>query len=172
MRALFPGVIMLLMAAPMSLQRQTDAPGDLLGVTLIDGARSIQMQYSVASRKGRSGIAAGKQYFVFGGPRAAVRTSNRTPQVQFETEAAFDEPVTLFKLDKTYDRREIRVAKGSSGLAEVAIPRDHVIQTTVEEIGDAPNSRKRYRLTPTTSLRPGEYCLGRNSYTCFDFGVD
>lgn len=153
-------------------QQPTTAPGDLIGVRLIDGSRSFELKYSVASRRGHTGIATGKQYFVFLGGRAAVRTLNRTPTFEFVTDPAFDEPIRLFRLDMQGNRREIRVAKGTSGLAEVSIPKDHIIQTTLAEVGDGANSTKRYRLTPATVLRPGEYCLGRNSYTCFDFGVD
>jgi hypothetical protein len=165
-------VFALALTPALSGQQQPVAPGDLQNVRLIDSSRAIDLKYSVASRRGHTGIATGKQYFVFVGGRAAVRTSNRTPAFEFVTDPAFDEPIRLFRLDMQGNRREIRAAKGTGSLAEVSIPKDHIIQTNLAELGDGTNSTKRYRLTPATSLRPGEYCLGRNSYTCFDFGVD
>ncbi|HMJ26640.1 MAG TPA: hypothetical protein VK475_12455, partial [Pyrinomonadaceae bacterium] len=75
-----------------------------------------------------------------------------------------------FRFDVRSDRREIRVAKGSGGLALMSIPKDHLIETTVEEIRNG--STKRYRLKPTGPLPPGEYCLSRRMSICYDFGVD
>ena len=139
---------------------------------LVEGTQSVQMKESIASRKGRSGVTAGKQYFIFGGPKAAIRTKTLTPVLQFDADPAFDDPVYLFRLDMRSDSREIRVAKGHGGLAELSIPKDHIIPTRLEEIGVGQNPTKRYRIKPTTPLRPGEYCLSRNISVCFDFGID
>ncbi len=172
MRVLIPGVIVLILTPPLLAQNQTKAPGDLTSVYILDGSQSIQLKYDVASRRSHTGITSGKQYFVFWGEKAAVRTSTRTPSFEFETDAALDDPVYLFKFDTHSRIREIRVAKGGGGLAELSIPRDHLIQTQLQIIRDGPNATKLYRLKPTSALRPGEYCLGRTSYTCFDFGID
>src|SRR6266404_382103 len=172
MRMLLPAIPILLLVNVLSAQRQLDAPGDIRAVLLIEGTQSVQMRESIASRKGRSGVTASKQYFIFGGPKAAVRTRTVTPVFQFDADPAFDDPVYLFRVDMRSDRREIRVAKGYGGLAELSIPKDHIIPTRLEEIGDGQNSTKRYRMKPTMPLRPGEYCLSRNISVCFDFGVD
>ncbi|PYS62089.1 MAG: hypothetical protein DMF76_09595 [Acidobacteria bacterium] len=172
MRMLLPAVPILLLVNVLSAQCQIDAPGDIRAVLLIEGTQSVQMRESIASRKGRSGVTASKQYFIFGGPKAAVRTRTVTPVFQFDADPAFDDPVYLFRVDMRSDRREIRVAKGYGGLAELSIPKDHIIPTRLEEIGDGQNSTKRYRMKPTMPLRPGEYCLSRNISVCFDFGVD
>jgi len=110
--------------------------------------------------------------YVFKGPRAALRTKTTLPEFQFEMDPGFDDPVYLFRFDVHSDRREIRVARGSGGLSEMSIPKDHLIETTVEEIGNGQNSTKRYRLKPLAPLRTGEYCLSRKIWTCYDFGVD
>jgi len=172
MRVLVPGIIMLLLTSVLSAQSQSTAPGELQAVVLLDGSQSIQMKYNIASRRSHTGITSSTQYFVFGGPKAAVRTISRTPAFEFETDPGFEDPVFLFKFDAHTTSREIRVARGSGGLAELSIPKDHIIQTSLKEIGDGAASTKRYRMKPTSALRPGEYCLGRSSYSCFDFGVD
>src|SRR5205085_8218040 len=67
------------------------------------------------------------------GPRAALRMKTRLPEFQFEMDQAFDDPVYLYRFDVHSDRREIRVAKGSGGLAVMSIPEDHLIETRSEE---------------------------------------
>jgi len=74
MRILVPAILMLLFPAVLSAQRQVEATGDIQAVLLIEGAHSVQMRETIASRKGRSGVTASKQYFIFGGPKAAIRT--------------------------------------------------------------------------------------------------
>ena len=172
MRILLPAIPILLLVNVLSAQCQVDAPGDIRAVLLIEGTQSVQMRESIASWKGRSGVTASKQYFIFGGSKAAIRTRAVTPVFQFDADPAFDDPVYLFRLDMRSDSREIRVAKGHGGLAELSIPKDHIIPTRLEEIGVGQNPTKRYRIKPTTPLRPGEYCLSRNISVCFDFGVD
>jgi len=172
MRILLPAILMLLFPAVLSAQRQVDAPADLQAVLVIEGTHSVQMREIIASRKSRSGVTAAKQYFRFTGPKATIRTKTLTPVLQFEADPSFDDPVYLFRLDMRSDRREIRVAKGFGGLAELSIPKDHIIPTSLEEIGAGQNSTKRYRMKPTIPLRPGEYCLSRTISVCFDFGVD
>jgi len=172
MRVLVPTIVVLLLTSVLSAQRQSAAPGELQAVVLLDGNQSIQMKYNIASRRSHTGITSSTQYFVFGGPKATVRTISRTPSFEFDTDPTFDDPVYLFKFDAHSTSREIKVARGSGGLAELSIPKDHIIQTRMIEIDDGAISTKRYRVKPTAALRTGEYCLGRNSYTCFDFGVD
>jgi hypothetical protein len=153
-----------------SVAQQGYEPGDIQRVLLVDGAQSVQMKDTVASRKGSSSVLVSKQFYVFKGPRAALRTRTKLPEFQFETDPAFDDPVYLFRFDVRSDRREIRVARGSGGLALMSIPKDHLVETTVDEIGNGPT--KRYRLKPVAPLQPGEYCLSRRFSTCYDFGVD
>jgi hypothetical protein len=128
------------------------------------------MKDTVASRKGSSNVIVSKQFYVFKGPRAALRTKTQLPEFQFETDPAFDDPVYLFRFDVRSDRREIRVARGSGGLALMSIPKDHLVETTVDEIGNG--LTKHYRLKAVAPLQPGEYCLSRRFSTCYDFGVD
>ena len=172
MRVSFPGLVILLFAASLSAQQQVYEPGDIQRVLLVDGNQSVQMGDNVASRKGSWSVVVSKQFYVFKGPRAALRTKTKLPEFQFETDPAFDDPVYLFRFDVHSDRREIRVARGTGGLAEMSIPKDHLIETTMQEIGGGLNSTKRYRLKPTVPLQPGEYCLSRRISICYDFGVD
>jgi hypothetical protein len=170
-RIIFVAILMVTVGGFLSAQRQSDNPGDLQAVLLIDGSHSFQMKDAVASRSGRLGITANKQYFSFGGPKATLRTRNAMPTLQFDADPDFDDPVYLFRLDVRSDRREIRIAKGH-GLTELTIPKDHMIPTRQEEIGKGQNSTTRYQIKPTVPLRSGEYCLSRRVSVCFDFGVD
>lgn len=172
MRVSFPGLITLLFAVSLSAQQQVYAPGELQRVFLVDGTQSIPMRDNVASRKGSWSVVVSKMYYVFKGPRAAVRTKTTTPEFQFEADPEFDGTLYLFRLDADSDGREIRVAKGSGGLAEMSIPKDHIVETRLEEIGKGENSIRRYRLKPVMPLLPGEYCLSRRISICYDFGVD
>jgi len=172
MRMSFPGLITLLLAASLSAQQQVDAPGELQRVHLFDGTQSVPMRDNVASRKGSWSVVVSKMYYVFKGRKAPVRTKTTIPEFQFEADPEFDGTLFLFRLDVHSDSREIRVAKGSGGLAEMAIPKDHLIETRLEEIGKGENSTKRYRLKPLSPLRPGEYCLSQRISICYDFGVD
>ena len=171
MRVSFLGLVTLLLTASLA-QQQSYQPGELTRVLLVDATQSVQMKDNVASRKGSWGVVVSKQFYVFKGPRAALRTKTTLPEFQFEIDPAFDDPVYLFRFDVHSDRREIRVAKGSGGLAVMSIPKDHLIATTVEELGNGQNFTKRYRLKPIVPLRPGEYCLSRRISIFYDFGVD
>jgi hypothetical protein len=178
MRVSFPGLVTLLFAVSLfavslfavSEAQQVYEPGDIQHVILVDGTQSVQMKDNAASRKGSWSVVVSKQFYVFKGPRAALRTKTTRPEFQFEMDPTFDDPVYLFRFDIHSDRREIRVAKGSGGLAEMSLPKDHLIETTVEEIGNG--ATKRYRLKPVAPLKPGEYCLSRKIWICYDFGVD
>lgn len=170
MRVSFLGLVTLLFAAPLAQQQFNES--DIQRVLLVDATQSVQMRDNVASRKGSWSVVVSKQFYVFKGPRAALRTKTTLPEFQFEMDPAFDDPVYLFRFDVHSDRREIRVAKGSGGLAAMSIPKDHLIETTVEELGNGQNLTKRYRLKPIVPLRPGEYCLSRRISICYDFGVD
>lgn len=172
MRASFPGLVTLLFVVSLLAQKQVYEPGDIQRVLLVEANQSVQMRDKVASRKGRWGVVVSKQFYVFKGRRATLRTKTTLPEFQFEIDATFDDAVYLFRLDVHSDRREIRVAKGTGGLALMSIPKDHVIETKLEEIGSGQNSTKRYRLKPIAPLQPGEYCLSRQIAICYDFGVD
>ena len=154
-------------------QRQSDASANVDVVTLRDGTHSVSMKPTEPSRSGRLGIGTGKQYYVFRGPRAAVRVTNTTPEFEFYADPGqVDSDVYLFKFETRSDKREIRVARGSGGFGVFKIPKDRIVPTSLEVIGDGPDSTKRYRMKLTVPLRPGEYCLALNSISYYDFGVD
>lgn len=168
----FACLITLLFAVSLSAQQQVYEPGDIQRVLLVGATQSVQMKDTVASSKGSSIVVVSKQFYVFKGQRATLRTKTRLPEFQFEMDPGFDDAVYLYRFDVHSDRREIRVAKGSGGLAVMSIPEDHLIETALEEIGAGQNSTRRYRLKPKAPLPPGEYCLSRRISTCYDFGVD
>jgi hypothetical protein len=149
-------------------------PVEISSVTLIDGTRSVALQDNTPASHSRFGVPISKQYFTFRGRKAAVRTTNTQAVFEFLASAGanISSDVYLFKFDVRSDRREIRVAKGSGGLAEIRIPQDHLIAASIEEIGVGPSSTKRYRLKPNAALRPGEYCLAQGITSFYDFGVD
>lgn len=172
MRMSFSGLVILLLTASLFAQQQVYEPGDIQRVVLVEGNQSVPMRDNMASRKGSWNVVISKQFYTFQGPRAALRTKTSLPEFQFEMDPGFDDPVYLFRFDSHSDRREIKIAQGMGGLAEMSIPKDHLIETTLEEIGNGQNSTKRYRLRPTTPLKAGEYCLSRGISVCYDFGVD
>lgn len=144
-------------------------------VLFVDGSQSVEMKYSVSSVRGTlSMFATVKQYLVFEGSKATLRTKHRQPSMEFYASSDLDIPsaIYLLRFDAESDRRQIRVGKSRGKVATTGIPKDHSVDSTVEELGDGPNSTKRYRLKPSSPLRPGEYCLVRSTDTCFDFGVD
>src|SRR5713101_3087061 len=98
------------------------------------------MKESIPARRSHIGIiSSSKQYFVFAGPKAAIRTKSASPVFQFDADAAFSQasPAYLFRFDMRSNERVIRVAKAfGGGLAPFSIPKDHMIPTTLEEIGD------------------------------------
>ena len=147
MRMSFPGLVTLLFAASLFAQQVND-PSDIQHVRLLEGSESTEMKDRVASTKGSWAVVVSQKSFVFEDRRASLRTKTRQPEFQFEMDPAFDAPVYLFRFDVHSDRREIRVAKGTGGLTPMAIPKDHLIETTLQQIGDGQNSLKRYRLKP------------------------
>jgi hypothetical protein len=172
MRLSFAGLVALLFAASLLAQQQVSEPGDLHRVLLVDANQSLQMRDNVASSKSSWQVVISKHFYTFPGPRATLRTRTTLPEFQFDKDPSFDDPVYLFRFDRHSDRREIRVAKSSGGLTEMSIPKDHLIETRLEEIGNGQNSTRRYRLKPLAPLLPGEYCLSRKISICYDFGVD
>ena len=168
---ILPLGLVLLLASSLPGQRQSDPPADV--VILKDGTRSVVMKATEPSRSGRLGIGSGKQYYVFRGGRAALRLTTTTPEFELYADPSrVASDVILFRFEMRSDRREIRVASGMGGFAVFKIPKDRIVPTSVKEIGDGPNSTKRYSIKPMAPLRPGEYCLAQNSVTYFDFGVD
>jgi hypothetical protein len=131
------------------------------------------MKATEPARRGRLGVGSGKQYYVFRGRRSALRLTNTTPEFEFYADPGLvSSAVYLFNFETHSDRREIKVASGPGGFAVFKIPKERILPTSLEEIGDGPNSTKRYRMKPTMALRPGEYCLAQNSVSYYDFGVD
>jgi hypothetical protein len=170
---ILPLGLVLLLASTLSGQRQSDAPANADVVTLREGTHTVSMKSTEPARSGRFGIGSGKQYYVFRGTRAAVRLTNTTPEFEFYADPSqVESDVYLFKFETRSDRREVRVARGSGGFGVFKIPKERIVQTSLEEIGDGPDATKRYRMKPTVPLRPGEYCLTLNSISYYDFGVD
>src|SRR5580765_8494361 len=155
MRMSFPGLVTLLFAASLFAQQVND-PSDIQRVVLVEASQSTEMKDSVASTKGSWAVVVSQKSFVFKDRRATLRTKTTEPEFQFEMDPAFDDPVYLFRFDVHSDRREIRVARSTGGLTPMSIPTDHVIESTLQQIGDGQNSMKRYRLKPTAPLKPGE----------------
>jgi hypothetical protein len=172
MRILSLGLV-LLFASTLSGQRPSDAQANVDAVILRDGSRSVVMKPTEPTRSGRLGIGSGKQYYIFRGPKAALRLTNPMPEFEFYADPGrVASDVYLFKFETRSDRREIRVARGAGGFAVFKIPKDRIVPTSLEELGDGPNSTRRYRMKPTIPLRPGEYCLAQNTVSYYDFGVD
>lgn len=163
----------LLVISALAGARPSHPPIEISDVTIIDGLRTLPLHDIAPSSRSRFGIPLSKQYFSFEGKKASIRTTNKTPAFEFVASPGTNvsSNVYLFRFDVRSDRREIRVAKGS-GLAELRIPKDHLISTSIEEIGEGPNSTKRYRLTANVPLGPGEYCLAQGITAFYDFGVD
>src|SRR3979411_3347797 len=100
MRVSFPGLVTTLFAASLlavSPAQQVYGPGDMQRVLLVDASQSVQMKDNAASRKGSSRVVIIKQFYVFKGPRAALRTKTTRPEFQFEMDPSFDDPVYLFR---------------------------------------------------------------------------
>ncbi len=172
MRMLFPGLVALLFAASLCAQQQVYEPGDIQRALLVEANQTVQMRDIVASRTGSWIVMVSKKIQALKGPRAALRVKTTLPEFQFEIDPNFADSVYLFRFDVRSDRREIRIARGSGGLAVMSIPQDHLIETRMEEIGSGQHSTKRYRLKPVAPLPSGEYCLSRRISVCYDFGVD
>jgi hypothetical protein len=157
---------------------QSDTAREVGPVLLIDGDRSTEMKYSMASSRGtntRAGVfSVAKEYLTFGGGKADLRTKDSNPVFEFYADAGFNVPsgIYIFKFDEHKDRRDVRTGKAQVGKSSSGIPKDHFIETTLEELGKGQNSTTHYHMKPATPLRPGEYCLVRSGYSCFDFGVD
>jgi hypothetical protein len=165
--------LVLLLASALLAQRQSDAPADVDRVILRDGTHSVVMKPTEPVRSGRFGIGSGKQYYVFRGPGAALRLTNTAPEFEFYADPGrVASDVHLFKFEMRSDRREIRVARGAGGFGVFRIPKDRIVPTSLEAIGDGPDSTKRYRMKLTAPLRPGEYCLAMSTISYYDFGVD
>src|SRR5260370_22099404 len=157
---ILPLGLVLPLASLLSGQRESDAPENVDAVTLRDGTHSVLMKPTEPTRSGRLGVGTGKQYYVFRGARAVMRLTNTTPEFEFyadPSQVASD--VYLFKFETRSDRREIRVARGAGGVGGFKIPKDRIVPTNLEAIGDGPDSTKRYRMQPPVPLPPGEYSL-------------
>lgn len=169
---LLTGVVLTLFISAIPVQ---DTPRVVGRASLVDGSQTIEMRYSISSPRGKVGFMnKTKVYFVFGGSKANLRITNPLPAFEFYADSGLnvDTAIYLFRFDPEKDRRQVRVGKADGKTATTGVPKDHLIASTIKEIGDGPNSTKRYRLTPSAALRPGEYCLVRSDESCFDFGVD
>lgn len=147
---------------------------DLSEVTMIDGARSVPLKDIAPGSRTQFGVPISKKYFSFSGRAAAIRTQNKTPVFEFiaSPDSNISGRVYLLRFDVRSDRREIRMAKGSGGLAELRVPADHLMAASITAVGEGPNGTKRYRLTTNAPLRAGEYCLAQGITDFYDFGVD
>ena len=104
----------MVLAGSLSAQQQVYAPGDLERVLFVNGTQSIQMRDAVASRQGSWAVVVSKQFYVFKGPRATLRTRTTLPEFEFEP-SAFDDPCTCSDLVL---RRE-KLAKGTGGCSPI-----------------------------------------------------
>lgn len=156
---------------------QSEAPRQVGPVLLIDQGKTVEMKYSLATRRGNaSGIGiftTVKHRFIFDDTKATLRTSS-LPRFEFYADSGLnlESGIYLIRFDVKSGRREVRVGKVRGRSSTTGVPEDHKIPTTIEEIGNGPNSTKQYRMQPSSSLRPGEYCLIRSADSCFDFGVN
>lgn len=166
-----------LLIVTVALTVQSDIPRVAGPVLLIDGDKSTEMKYSMSSTRGtetRAGIfSVAKQYLSFGGGKANLRTKNPSPVFEFSADSSFNvgTGVYIYRFDAHKDRRDIRVGKAKVSSSSGGVPKDRFVPTTLEEIGKGQNSIQ-YRMKVVSPLKPGEYCLVRSDYSCFDFGVD
>ena len=144
-------------------------------VFVMDGDNRIQMKYSHADTRGSHNILTAKIYYTLNGPKSDLRIKSSTPQFLFYSDPAEKLTDVLIRLDVKSDRREIRWIKSTGmGTSTSSLPRDHVIDVNIEEVSSEPGDRKMnlYRVTPTSPLKPGEYCLRLHRTFFFDFGID
>jgi hypothetical protein len=79
--------------------------------------------------------------------------------------------VALVRLEVKSDRRELQMMFVSN--RSLWWPKDHVISVSIEEVSGKPGNRVNlYKITPTSPLPAGEYCLIWIPLFYFDFGVD
>ncbi len=152
------------------------APQALTDVIVVDGSERIQMKYSLADNRISSNMFGGKARSTLNGKRADLRIKNASPQFLLYSDPAenLSNAAVLVRLDVKSDRREIRTVKVGMGSVSSSLPKDHVIEVNIEQVRTEPGNRRMnlYKMTPTSALKPGEYCLIRNRTLFFDFGVD
>src|SRR5205807_6692787 len=95
------------------------------------------------------------------GKQADLRIKNPSPQFMLYSDPAVNlsNSTALVRLDVKSDRREIRTVKVGLGTVSSSLPKDHVIDVTIEEVRTEPGNRRMilYKMTPTSPLKPGEY---------------
>lgn len=160
-------VTLLLLASSFAQKRATD-------VFVMDGDDRIQMKYSLADSRGSHNVLAAKIYHTLNGPKSDLRIKTNTPQFLFYSDPAEKLGDILIRFDVKSDHREIRWIKATSTGSTSSLPKDHVIDVKIEEVSSEPGARRmtQYRVTPTSPLPPGEYCLILHRTFFFDFGID
>jgi len=151
-------------------------PQGMTDVVVVDGADRIQMKYSLADNQISSNVFGSKAHSTLNGKRADLRIKNASPQFMLYSDPAVNlsNAAVLVRLDVKTDHREIRTMKVNMGSLSSSLPKDHVIDMNIEQVRTEPGNRRMnlYKMTPTSPLKPGEYCLIRNRTYFFDFGVD
>lgn len=151
-------------------------PQGMTDVVVVDGADRIQMKYSLADNQISSNVFGAKGRSTLNGNRADLRIKNALPQFMLFSDPAVNlsNAAVLVRLDVKSDHREIRTVKVNLGGASSSLPKDHLIDVNIEQVRTEPGNRRMnlYKITPTSPLKPGEYCLIRNRTFFFDFGVD
>ena len=89
------------------------------------------MKPTEPARSGRFGIGSGKQYYVFRGPRAAVRLTNTPPEFEFYSDPGrVVSDVYLFKFEVRSDRRKSESPGAPAGLGSSKYQRTALSEPT------------------------------------------
>src|SRR5260370_25369794 len=160
-------VTLALTATSYAQKRATD-------VFAMDGDNRIQMKYSLAEIQGSHNVLGAKTYHTLNGQKSDLRIKTNTPQFLFYSDPAEQLSEILIRFDVKSHHREIRWIKMTSVSSTSSLPKDHVIDVKIEEVSSEPGTRRMnlYRVTPTSPLPPGEYCLVLHRVFFFDFGID
>ena len=168
MKLLYLTVVILALFATSYAQKRA------IDVFVMDGDNRIQMKYSLAETSGSHNVLGAKTYHTLNGQKSDIRIKTNTPQFLFYSDPAEKLGEILIRFDVKSDHREIRWIKVTSVGSTSSLPKDHVIDVKIEEVSSEQGSRRMnlYRVTPTSPLPPGEYCLVLHHAFFFDFGID
>ncbi len=161
------GVVFALLLNSSPQKRATD-------VFVMDGDNRIQMKYSLADIKGSHNVLGAKEYHTLNSPKSDLRIKTNIPQFLLYSDPAEKLNDVLIRFDVKSDHREIRFIKVTTVGSTSSLPRDHVVDVKIEEVSSEPGNRRMnlYRVTPTSPLLPGEYCIVLHRVFYFDFGID
>jgi hypothetical protein len=159
-----------------------DAESEMInGVILVDGAKQIEMKYSVMNMSAGGSVFSGaKVKAVLNGNHAQLRITNTSPVFLLGIPENLNpsDYVALVKLDVKSDRREITINKTSAGIMSVksksGFPKDSLIPITIEEVTGKESGAgyKLYRVKIVSPIPANEYSLAILGQQFFDFGID